>query len=148
MTLLEMVQDILSEIGLDMSKWPDDKHFTSWLRIAPHNDISGGKVLRSKTGKTTNRAARAFRLAAQAVSRTDTALGAFFRRMRAKHGAAKAIVATANKIARMVYHMLKDKRPYVDHGADYYEQKYQEQAIKKLKRQAAKLGMKLVPAAA
>lgn len=143
-----LVQDILSEIGLDMSKWPDDKHFSSWLRLAPHNDISGGKVLRSKTGKTTNRAARAFRLAAQAVSRTDTALGAFFRRMRAKHGAAKAIVATANKIARIVYHMLKDQRPYVDHGADYYEQKYQEQAIKNLKRKAAKLGMKLVPATA
>jgi transposase len=143
-----LVQEIVSHIGLDMSKWPDDKHFTSWLRVAPHNDISGGKVLRSKAGKTTNRAARAFRLAAQAVSRTDTALGAFFRRMRAKHGAAKAIVATANKIARIVYHMLKDKQPYVDHGADYYEHKYQEQALKKLKRQAAKLGMQLVPATA
>ena len=140
------VQDILSEIGLDMSQWPSDKHFTSWLRLAPHNDISGGKILRSRTGKTTNRATLAFRLAAQSVSRTDTALGAFFRRMRAKHGAAKAIVATANKIARIVYHMLKDKRPYVEHGADCYEHKYQEQALKKLKRQAAKLGMKLIPA--
>jgi transposase len=143
-----LVQDILSEIGLDMSKWPDDKHFTSWLRLAPHNDISGGKVLRSKTGKTTNRAARAFRLAAQAVSRTDTARGAFFRRMRAKHGAAKAIVATANKIARIVYHMLKDKTPYRTCDADAYEQKYQEQALNALKRKAAKLGMKLVPATA
>ena len=140
------VQDIVSEIGLDMSQWPSDKHFTSWLRLAPHNDISGGKILRSRTGKTTNRATLAFRLAAQSVSRTDTALGAFFRRMRAKHGAAKAIVATANKIARIVYHMLKDKRPYVEHGADYYEPKYLEQALKKLKRQAAKLGMKLIPA--
>ncbi len=104
--------------------------------------------MRSKTGKTTNRAARAFSLAAQAVSRSQTALGAVFRRMRAKHGAAKAIVATANKIARIVYHMLKDKQLYVDRGADYYEQKYQEQEIKKLKRQAAKLGMQLVPATA
>jgi transposase len=143
-----LVQDILADIGLDMSPWPDDKHFTSWLRLAPHNDISGGKVLRSATGKTTNRAARAFRLAAQAVSRSQTALGAFFRRMRAKHGAAKAIVATACKIARIVYHMLKDKREYVDHGADYYEHKYQEQVLKRLKRQAAKLGMQLVPAPA
>jgi len=67
-----LVQEIVSHIGLDMSQWPNDKHFTSWLRTAPHNDISGGKVLRSKTDKTTNRAARAFRLAAQAVSRTDT----------------------------------------------------------------------------
>jgi transposase len=143
-----LVQDILSEIGLDMSPWPTDKHFTSWLRLAPHNDISGGKVLRSRTGKTTNRATRALRLAAQSVSRTDTALGAFFRRMRAKHGAPKAIVATACKIARIIYHMLKDKRPYVAHGADYYDQKYQEQAFNKLKRQAAKLGMKIVPATA
>jgi transposase len=140
-----LVQDILADIGLDMSQWPDDKHFTSWLRLAPHNDISGGKVLRSKTGKTTNRAARAFRLAAQAVSRSQTALGAFFRRMRAKHGAAKAIIATACKIARIVYHMLKDKREYVDHGADYYEHKYQDQVLKRLKRQAAQLGMQLVP---
>jgi hypothetical protein len=90
-------------------------------------------------------ALRAFRLAAQAVSRTETALGAFFRRMRAKHGAAKAKVATACKIARIVYHMLKDRREYVDHGADYCEHKDQEQALKKLKRQAAKSGMQLVP---
>jgi transposase len=140
-----IAQKILSEIGLDMSRWPSDKHFTSWLRLAPHNDISGGKILRSKTGKTTNRAALAFRLAAQAVSRTDTALGAFFRRMRAKHGPAKAIIATANKIARIVYHMLKDKTAYVDRGADYYEEKYRAQAIKNLERKAAKLGMKVVP---
>ena len=142
------VQDLLSEIGLDMSPWPTDKHFTSWLRLAPHNDISGGKILRSRTGKTTNRATLAFRWAAQSVSRTDTALGAFFRRMRAKHGPPKAIVATACQIARSVYHMLQDKRPYVDHRADYYEQKYQDQALKKLKRQAAKLGMKIIPATA
>jgi hypothetical protein len=141
-----LVQDVLSEIGLDMTKWPTDKHFTSWLRLAPHNDISGGKVLRSKTGKTTNRAAHAFRLAAQTVGRTDTALGAFYRRMRAKHGAPKAIVATACKIARIVYHMLKDKREYVDSGATAYEDKYKEQVLKNLKRKAAKLGMKLVPA--
>jgi hypothetical protein len=106
------------------------------------------KVLRSTTGKTTNRAARAFRLGAQAVGRTDTALGAFFRRMRAKHGAAKAIIATARKIARIVYHMLKDKREYFDHGADYYEHKYQKQVLKRLERQAAKLGLQLVPATA
>jgi len=143
-----LVQDILSEIGLNMSPWPTDQHCTSWLRLAPHNDISGGKVLRSRTGKTTNRATRALRLAAQSVSRTTTALGAFFRRMRAKHGAAKAIVATANKIARSVYPMLKDKQLYVDRGADYYEHKYQGRAIKKLKRQAAKLGIQLVPATA
>lgn len=141
-----LAQDILSEIGLDMSKWPSHKHFTSWLRLSPHNDISGGKVLRSKTGKTSNRAALAFRMAALAVGRTQSALGAFFRRLRAKHGPAKAIVATACKIARIVYHMLKDRTPYVDRGADAYEEKYREQVIRNLKRKAAKLGLKLVPA--
>jgi transposase len=140
-----LIQEIISEIGLDMSKWPTDKHFTSWLKIAPYNDISGGKVLRRKTGKSTNPAARAFRMAAQAVSRTDTALGAFYRRMRAKHGGPKAIVATACKIARIVYHMLKDKTEYLDQGADYYEEKYRQQVVKNLERKAAKLGFKIVP---
>jgi transposase len=140
-----LVQDILSEIGVDMSPWRTDKHFTSWLRLAPHNDISGGKVLRSKTGKTTSRAARAFRLAAQAVSKTNTALGAFYRRMRAIHGGPKAIVATANKIARIVYHLIKDHKEYVDPGAAYYEEKYRERAIANLKRKAAKFGMQVVP---
>lgn len=141
-----LVQKVLAEIGIDMSKWPTAKHFTSWLRLAPHNDISGGKVLRSKTGKTTNRAAQAFRMAAQSVGKTKTALGAFYRRMRTQHGPAKAIVATANKIARIVYHMLKDKRAYIDRGAEHYEEKYKERVLKNLERKAAKLGLKLVPA--
>lgn len=143
-----LVQKIISEIGLDMSKWRTDKHFTSWLKLAPYNDISGGKVLRRKTGKSTNRAAQAFRLAAQSVSRTDTALGAFYRRMRAKHGGPKAIVATARKIACIVYHMLKDKTEYVDRGAAHYEEKYRQRVINNLKRKAAKLGLKVVPVTA
>ena len=140
-----LVQEIISEIGLDMSKWPTDKHFTSWLKLAPYNDISGGKVLRRKTGKSDNRAAMAFRMAAQSVSRTNTVLGAFYRRMRARHGGAKADVATARKIACIVYHMLKDKTEYVDRGATYYEEKYREQMVKNLERKAAKLGLKVVP---
>jgi transposase len=87
-----------------MSRWPTVKHFTSWLTLAPHNDISGGKVLKSRTLKSKNRAAQAFRMAAQSVSRSDSALGAFYRRMRAKHGGPKAITATAHKIARIFYH--------------------------------------------
>lgn len=142
-----LVQEVISEVGLDMSKWPTDKHFTSWLKLAPYNDVSGGKVLRRKTGKSSSRAARAFRLAAWAVSRTNTALGAFYRRMRARHGAPKAIVATARKIACIVYHMLKDKTEYVDRGADYYEEKYRQQVVRNLKRKAAKLGLKVVPIA-
>lgn len=140
-----LAQDIISEIGVDMSPWRTEKHFASWLRLCPYNDISGGKVLKSKTGKTNSRAARAFRLAAQAVSRSDSALGAFYRRMRAKHGAPKAITATAHKIARIVYHMLKYKEEYVDPGQDHYEQQYRERAIRNLKRKAQKLGLAVVP---
>lgn len=140
-----LVQQILSEIGTDMSKWRTEKHFTSWLGLAPQNDISGGKVLKTKTKRTNSRANTAFRMAAQAVQRSDCALGAFYRRMRAKHGAPKAVTATARKIAVIVYHMLKEKRPYQDFGADHYEQQYKQRVLKNLRRRAQKLGMDLVP---
>lgn len=140
-------QTIISEIGLDMSKWPTVKHFTSWLGLAPHNDISGGKVLKSKTKKTTNRANTALRLAAQSAGRSQSALGGFYRRIRAKHGSPKAITATAHKIARIVYHLLKYRDQYIDPGQDYYQQKYRERVVRNLKRKAKDLGMELVPAA-
>ena len=139
------VQEIITETGVDMGPWPTVKHFTSWLTLAPHNDISGGKVLKSKTLKSKNRAAQAFRMAAQSVSRSDSALGGFYRRMRAKHGGPKAITATAHKIARIFYHMLKYKQEYKDPGQDYYEQKYQERVVKNLKRKAKALGFDLIP---
>jgi transposase len=141
-------QTIIGEIGLDMSKWKTVKHFTSWLGLAPHNDISGGKVLKRKTKKTDNRANTALRIAAQSAGRSQSALGGFYRRMRAKHGSPKAITATAHKIARMVYHMLKYRVQYIDPGQDYYEQKYRDRVIKNLQRKAQELGMQLVPAAA
>jgi transposase len=139
------VQEIITETGVDMSPWPTVKHFTSWLTLAPHNDISGGKVLKSGTLKSKNRAAQAFRMAAQSVTRSDSALGAFYRRMRAKHGGPKAITATAHKIARIFYHMLKYQQEYKDPGQDYYEQQYRERVIKNLKRKAKALGFDLVP---
>ena len=139
------VQEIITETGVDMGPWPTVKHFTSWLTLAPHNDISGGKVLKSKTLKSKNRAAQAFRMAAQSVSRSDSALGGFYRRMRAKHGGPKAITATAHKIARIFYHMLKYKQEYKDPGQDYYQQKYQERVVKNLKRKAKALGFDLIP---
>lgn len=141
-------QTIIGEIGLDMSKWKTVKHFTSWLGLAPHNDISGGKVLKRKTKKTDNRANTALRIAAQSAGRSQSALGGFYRRMRAKHGSPKAITATAHKMARMVYHMLKYRVQYIDPGQDYYEQKYRDRVIKNLQRKAQELGMQLVPAAA
>jgi transposase len=138
-------QTILSEIGLDMDKWRTVKHFTSWLGLAPHNDKSGGKILRSRTKKTQNRANTAFRVAAQSLSRSQSALGSFYRRMRARHGPAKANVATAHKLARIVYHMLKNRTPYQDPGADYYEQAYRQRSVRALTRNAARLGLTLQP---
>jgi hypothetical protein len=141
-------QLIISETGTDMSPWADDKHFCSWLSLAPHTDISGSKVLRSRTLKTHNRAGQAFRLAAQAVAKTDTAYGAYFRRMRAMHGPKKAIVATAHKIARAVYFMLRDHKPFDGASADAYLKRDREREIARLEKKATKLGytLALVPA--
>jgi transposase len=139
------VQTIVSEIGLDMHRWPTVTHVPSWLGLAPYQDISGGKTLRTGTKKTTNRAATAFRLAAQSLHSSDSALGGFYRRMRATHGAPKAIVATGHTLARIVYHLLTYRHDYVDPGADDYEEKYRDRAIRHLKRKARQLGLDLVP---
>lgn len=139
------VQTILSEIGLDMHRWPTAKHVTSWLGLAPSQDISGGKTLRTGTKKTTNRAATAFRLAAQRLHARHSALGGCSRRMRATHGAPKAIVATAHTRARMVSHWLTYRQASIDPGADDYEEKYRDRAIRHLQRKARQLGLDLVP---
>jgi transposase len=139
------VQTILSEIGTDMSAWPTVKHFASWLRLSPNNQVTGGRVKRRGTQPTQNRATTAFRIAAQSLARSDSARGAFYRRMRAKHGAPKAVTATAHKLARTVYFMLKRREAYRDPGADYYEEQYRDRVVRNLKRKAAKLGMRLEP---
>ena len=139
------VQEVISEIGTQMDKWPTEKHFGSWLHLAPHTDISGGEVLRSHVLKGQNRAAQAFRLAAQAVSKTDTALGAFYRRMRARLGPEQAIVATAHKLARIVYHVLKHREPYQPISSDAYDQAQRQRELNYLKRKAGQLGFNLVP---
>jgi len=138
------VQTIVSEIGTDMSKWPREKEFCSWLGLAPHHDISGGKVLRRYTLKTRNRAGQAFRLAAQAVSRSHSGLGAYYRRMRAKLGPKSAIVATAHKMARVVYHMLKHRTPFQDLSPEEYEQRARAREVAALQKKAARLGLTLV----
>lgn len=138
------VQTIISEIGVDMSRWPTEKHFASWLCACPMHKISGGKILSNRTRKTNSRAYKALRMSALSLHRSDSSLGAYFRRMRARLGAPKAITATAHKLARLIYRMLQEKVEYVDLGADYYEEKYKEREIKKLKRKAAKLGLQVV----
>jgi len=142
------VQEALSETGTDMSRFPSEKHFCSWLSLAPHNDISGGKVLRSRTLKTHNRAGQVFRLAAQAVSRSQNGFGAYYRRMKARVGPKQAIVATAHKIARVYYHMLKHRVPFREMTAQEYDQRFREREVANLRKKAAQLGMTLVGATA
>jgi len=139
------VQTIISEVGTDLCAFPTEKHFCSWLGLAPHNDISGGKRLRSRTLKTNNRAGQAFRLAAQSVAKSPaSAFGAFYRRMKARLGGKQAIVATAHKIARAFYHMLKHRTPFHDLGGEEYERRAREREIKNLQKRAAKLGLAVV----
>jgi transposase len=140
------VQKVLSEIGTDMSKWPTEKHFASWLRLCPNNKITGGKVVQRGVLPTQNRASTALRVAAASLKNSDSALGAYYRRMRARQGAPAAITATAHKLARIIYFMLKDKKPYHDFGADYYELQHRTRVLRNLNRQAAKLGFRLEPA--
>jgi transposase len=142
------VQTIISEIGTDMERFPTVKHFCSWLGLAPHNDISGGKVLRSRTMKVHSRANQAFRQAAHSVTRSHSSIGAYYRAMRARLGPKQAIVATAHKIARTVYHLLKTGEPYREESADEYECKRRERELKHLARRAQKLGYTLTAAPA
>jgi len=142
---VSLAQTILSEIGTDMSKWPSEKHFCSWLGLAPKNEITGGKILRSRTYKTKNRAGQAFRLAASSVTRADCAFGAFYRRKKSQIGPAQAIVATAHMIAWTVYFMLKNQAPYMHISAKSFDQRYRAQQVRYLHRKTAKLGFRLIP---
>jgi transposase len=138
-------QTILAAIGTDMSKWPTEKHFASWLGLAPHNDISGGKVLRSRPLKGNRRAAQVLRLAAQTLGRTQTALGSYYRRLRARKGPTTATTATAHKLARILYHLLKHRTPYQPQSQETYEHHLRQRAIRYLKRTATRLGFTLLP---
>ncbi|NJN17011.1 MAG: IS110 family transposase [Oscillochloris sp.] len=140
------VQTILAEIGTDMTRFPTVKHFCSWLGLAPRNDISGGKVLRSRTLKVVNRAAQALRQAAQSLARSHNAFGSYFRSMRARKGPQQAIVATAHKLARTLYFMLLRGEPFREESVDSYEQRRQERELRQLTRRAKKLGYSLTEA--
>ena len=135
---------IMSETGLDMNKWKTEKHFTSWLGLAPNNKITGGKVISSKTKKVKSRANRAFRMAAYSLSRSDSYLGAYYRKQKYRLGVEKATVATARKIAIIYYSMLKNGDLFHDHGSEYYEKKYKENQKKHLREKAKKLGLEII----
>lgn len=138
------VMKILGEIGTDMSKFPSAKHFSSWLGLCPGNKISGGKVLSSKTKPSANRAAQAFRLAANTLYQSKTALGAYFRRMRSRLGAPKAITAAAHKLAKILYTMLKERKSFTEVGQAAYEDAYRARQLLSLQKRARELGYGLI----
>lgn len=138
---------LASEVGFDMTPWKTEKHFASWLGVCPGTRKSGGKVLANKNKRNPNRATQAFRLAAVSLHRSQTALGAFFRRIKSRRGGQQAVTATAHKIARIYYAMLSHGTTYVELGQKAYEQRYKERRIDHLKLQAKSLGFQLVPSA-
>ncbi len=136
---------VISEIGLDISRWPTEKHFSSWLCLCPGNRKTGGKQGSGKTRRSANRAAAALRLAAQSLERSRTALGAFYRRMKARLGAPQAVTATAHKLARLIYHLLRHGAEYVDIGQEAYERQYHNRVLKNINRRAKQMGYILMP---
>ena len=134
---------LIAECGTDLTAWPSSKHFTSWLCLAPGNKISGGKVLASRTRRSGSRAAALLRLAAVTVGKTETALGAFYRRLSTRIGKAKAVTATARKIAVLFYNALRHGMDYADPGASYYEERYRKRVIDNLNRRAKAFGFVL-----
>lgn len=137
-------QSIVTECGLDLSAFPTEKHFVSWLGLCPHNRITGGKVKSRATRKVDSRAATSLRLAAQSLHHSKSALGAYYRRMNSRLGSQKAITATAHKLASLVYRMIRHGMDYVDQGQQIYEQQYRQRQMKALKRQATVFGFALV----
>jgi transposase len=136
---------VLTEVGPDLSRFPSEKNFTSWLGLCPDNRISGGKVLSSHTRKVINRLSDALRIAATTLERSESALGGFFRRMKARLGAAEAVTATAHKLARIIYRLIKHGEAYVRQGLEEYEKKFRERKVYGLQKMAKALGFQLVP---
>jgi transposase len=139
------VHTLFSEVGGDLSKFPTSKHFSSWLGLCPDHRISGGKILSAHTRTVKSRAAYALRMAAYSAGHSYSAIGDYFRRMRARLGAPKAITATAHKLARIIYHLLKTGASYDDTIFARNEVRYQQRRAATLRHQARELGFTLVP---
>jgi len=137
---------ILSEIGTDLSRFPSEKNFVSWLGLCPQHRGSAGKIFNRRVRRGANRAARAMRMAGQGCHHAKNALGAFYRRIQARCGGTKAVVATARKIAERVYRLLKYGQEYVAQAEQMYEEAYRLRTLKAMARKAESLGYKLVPA--
>lgn len=138
-----LVLKLICECGTDMGGWPTAKHFTSWLCLAPGNKISGGKLLSSRTRRSSSRAAALLRLAATTIGRSDTALGAFYRRLAGRIGKQKAVTATALKIAVLFYNALRFGMIYRDPGAAACDERHRGRVLANLQRRARLLGYQL-----
>jgi transposase len=136
---------LIAECGTDLRAWKTAKHFTSWLCLAPGNKISGGKLLSSRTRRSSSRAAALLRLAATTIGRSDTALGAFYRRLSSRIGKQKAVTATARKIAVLFYNAIRFGMAYNDPGAAAYEERHRTRVLANLQRRAKTLGFELAP---
>jgi transposase len=137
-------QTVITEAGADLQAFPSEKHFASWLGLCPSNEGSGGKVLNRRSRKVINRAATAFRNAASTLLRSQSYLGAQYRRLRTRLGAPKAITAMARKLACLFYRLIQHGQQYADKGTEYYEARYREQQIRALTKRAQKLGLQVV----
>jgi transposase len=135
---------VISETGADMSRFPTVGHFTSWLGLCPGTKITGGKIMSSKTKRVVNRASQALRMAASSLRSSQSALGAYYRRMCTRMDKPKAVAAAAHKLARLIYTMLTKGEEYTDQGQEYYEERYRESVLRNLAKRAEKMGMKLV----
>jgi len=136
---------VVSEVGVDMSRFKSDKHFASWLGLCPGTRITGGKVISGKTKRCANRAAQALRLAAAALRTSQSALGAYYRRLCARMDKPKAVTAAAHKLARLIYAMLTKGQEYTDAGQDYFEERYRQRVLHNLAQRAKAMGMQLTP---
>jgi transposase len=136
---------ILTEIGADLSRFANVKHFCSWLGLCPGTKISGGKVLSAKTKRSTNRVRQALKMAAMSLSRSKSALGAYYRRLCARMDKPSANTAVAHKLARMVYFILTRGEAFVDKGQQYYEEQQLQRSVAALKRRAKDLGFVISP---
>ena len=140
-----VVQTFVSEVGASVERFSDAKHFASWLALCPDNRITGGKVLSAATRQVKSRTAHALRLAAATLHRSKSTLGDYFRRMKARLGSPAAITATAHKLARIIYHLVKNRCPYEASIFAAEEESQRLRREKNLHRQAAAAGLRLVP---
>jgi transposase len=141
------VQTVLAEVGPDLSAWKTEAHWSSWLNLAPKRDVSGGRVIRHVREHRTNRVGNAFRMAAQALIRSHSYLGARCRYLRAKLGGHKAIKAMARVLACLYYRLVMKGQRWVDQGIEEFNRRSEQRELALLQRKAQKHGMQLVPAA-